>query len=306
VQTLKPLNVKEESIAGLLIQLDTQLLKMRGFLASNSTEEELAAFCGISVEKLTSYIRAIKIARTRLVLQHIPFVVKMTRQLLEDHSCAYQVSYLQLVLEGFGGLRKASMCYNGKVRFITYSLPFVNDALLRGITKLRPGSFVNHKTVLTYYRACRIEKNIIRVLNRSPNIIEFAKVMKTSPQTLCYILRLGQGKPVFMSYRKGCINDVGDIMAPLLDFFPSSNTDNFGIMSWSTEMLVALDELSPLEKRIMMLRYGLDAELVMRPIGRIAELMCVSHETIRKILYRSMRKIAISHQALLSFPELEG
>jgi RNA polymerase sigma factor (sigma-70 family) len=305
VQTLKPLNTKEESIAGLLIQLDNVLLKMREFLASNSTEHELAAFCGISIDRLKSYIRAIKIARSRLVLQHIPFVVKMTRQILEDHSCAYQVSYLQLVLEGLGGLRKAAMRYNGQVRFITYSLPFVNDALLRGITKLRPGSFINHNVVLTYYRACRLEKNITWALNRSPSIIELAKVMKTSPQTLDYILRLGQGRQVRMNHRKSCINDDGDIVAPLIELVPSQNEVNFGRITWLTELQVALEELSPLEKRIMVLRYGLDTEQVMLPIGRVAELMSVSGETIRKILHRSMRKIASSHMTLLSFPEIE-
>lgn len=288
VRTLKPLNAKEESIAGLLIQLD---IKIRDSFAS---EQDLVTFCGISVDKLKSYGRASQIARSRLVLQHLPFVVKMTRELLEHHSCAYQVSYLQLILEGLSGLRKAVMRYNGQVRFITYSLPFVNDALLRGITKLRPGSFVNHKDVLTYYRACRKKNNLTRVLHRSPNIKELARELKTTPETLYYTFRLGQGKSVCMNHRRCVINDDGNIMAPLLEFYPSFNDDGFEAdrLIWMSQLQIALAELSPVEKRIIVLHFGLDRDMVMRTIKHTAELMCFSRETVRKTLHRSILKIA--------------
>ena len=62
-------------------------------------------------------------------------------------------------------------------------------------------------------------------------------------------------------------------------------------LMWRVDFQVALECLTPVEKRTLMIRYGLLPDGKPRSVGRTAELMCVTPEAIRLIVHSALEKL---------------
>lgn len=316
---LKHLTPQDEQLAGRIIQLGIRLEKIHEALQNKSgevTQEQWAAACRLSIEQLQRYLRAASDARSRLVIHNLNFADSMCRRLLEHHKGARDISYMELVSEGMKGLMKAALRYNGLVRFVTYAFPFVQDALLRGMTKLRPGSCLNHRSMLVYHRAKRM-RNILRTsLQRLPTLEEVSTAMQMSPKALQNIMNHVEEQSRTLSanvmLQGGQEEGEGQGESSLLELCPSlGSASSSGEVAWRADLQRALTCLTAVEKRTLLLRYGLDGGLGCqggRTLERTAELMCLSREAVRKVIFRAMDKLQHSDvwESVRHTPDKDG
>eukprot|EP01031_Cornospumella_fuschlensis_P042269 gene42269-51613_t len=109
VRSAAPLTRKDEELAGALIQMGSQLEKIRASLSVNGdrvSDQAWAEACRLSEGALQRYLKAVRLAKRRLVLQHVPFADKCVRRLLEHQPAAKQVSYADLLVEAMDGLQQ--------------------------------------------------------------------------------------------------------------------------------------------------------------------------------------------------------
>jgi DNA-directed RNA polymerase specialized sigma subunit len=176
----------------LVIQL-IQCADCRSFSLYTSTTETLqrepsnlewAEACNLSLEQLYTYYALATTARQRLVQHNFRLVDFWARRLIEHTNGGKFISYYELVTEGVIGLTKAAAQYDGRGAFIKFAQHYVRNELYRGMTRLRPGSFLSHKTVMLSVRAHKARERLQETYQRKPTDQEVATELKVSVRTL--------------------------------------------------------------------------------------------------------------------------
>ena len=293
-----------------LTQVKTQLHKQLG---RDPTAAEWAAASSLTEEELISYNDLAVRARQRLVQHNLRLVDFWTRRLIEHSASCKDISYYELVTEGVIGLLAAAERYDGGAPFIKYAQSYVRNELYRGMTRLRPGSFLSHNTVMLTFRAKRATERLREELGREPTVDEIATVLNCSTKKLKEELNvmalkrtvisaqsnaqgnMGQADGAVQSRSGGSADgSIGDRPSSYLDLFqnPDHSMPNTDFLQWKIDFHQAVEtSLNAVEKRTLSIRYGLGNDGQNHSIDRTAELMCVSSEGTRKIILRAMEKL---------------
>lgn len=301
---LKLLTQDEEVTAGKFSAVGKKLEKtkisLERKLGRESTLEEWAAASKLSVREVELYSDLANRARNRLVQHNIRLVDHWTRRIIQNSKAAKQVSYYELVTEGIVGLTKAAENYDGRSRFAKYAEPYIRHELYKGMTSLRPGSFVSHKVMMMYYRSIRAQIQLRANLNREPTDEEIAAHLKTTVNTVRAAREQSKKHVISADTQLGSDSDAGSSnTVTYLDLFLTADqedTSKLDKLFWQLDVQQALDCLSPTERRTLNIRYGL-LDGKPRNVETTAELMCVSAEGIRKTIIRAMEKIRNSPSA---------
>lgn len=307
----------EEIIAGKFSnvgrRLDAVRDQLRKDLDREPSNQEWADACSLSHTQLDTYYGLAIQARRRLVAHNFRLVDFWSRRLIEHTTAGKDVSYYELTTEGIIGLSKAAERYDGSTKFINFAQVYVRHELYRGMTHLRPGSFLNHNTVMLKFRANRARERLNEIHNRDPTDEEVAAELNMKPSTMKAELHTAALKNTIISGNSntgnsdkgsgghgGESNMDGDDRT-FFDLFQNADTTSYASdsLQWKIDFQRALSEcLSPIEKRTLCLRYGIfDGKRI--SVDRTAELMCVSTESVRKILLRSFSKLKESPFAVL-------
>lgn len=265
-------------------------------LGRTASHNEWAVACKLTPMQLTIYSEMANSARNRLVQHNIRLVDFWARRLIEHSRGAREISYYELVTEGILGLTRAAEHYDGRGRFLQYAQPYIRHELYKGMTSLRPGSFLSHKSMMLCYQAYRARSKLHEVLQRVPTDLEVATFLKVSVDTLKGVLDDAKTKSTIISAQTnlGGVTGTnkGESFTTYLDLFLKADQTNFAVEKalWQVEFVQVLDCLNATERRTLCLRYGL-TDGTARSIDRTAELMCATPEGVRKILLRAMDKL---------------
>lgn len=301
------LSGEEEAAAGKIIALvrrvesvHTQLVKKNNRDVSVAT---WAAACNMTVAHLERVTLLGVRARTKLVRHNIRYVESLAQKLRTDSTKARTVPILDLISAGINGLRKASMRYDGRDRFLKFAHIFVRREMYEAISALRPGSVLSHKDQMLASRATLARRRLSMELQRPVTNKEVAKVLAVSEERLSSVVRDAQQKSTVVSIysaasggNSGQAGHGSEGQASTVTYLDLAlSRDKFNpfasdTMQWQIDFLSALDILQSDEKRTLCLRYGL-LDNNPRSLALTAELMCVSEEMIRKMINRAFEKI---------------
>lgn len=306
------LSLEEEMTAGKFshvgFRLDTYKMELKQKLGREPSSQEWAKACDLTPTQLDTYYSLALKARQRLVQHNFRLVDFWARRLIEHTTGGKSVSYYELVTEGVIGLTKAAIRYDGRGTFIKFAQPYVRSELYAGMTRLIPGSFLSHRTVMLSARANKVKERFEIIHQRKPTDQEVAKELKMSVRTLRAELNVAALKKTVISAsskigggssRGSSTKTDADGKADggdgntYWDLLHNDEESKFASdnLQWKIEFQQALDEcLTPIEKRTLTIRYGL-LDGKSRSINRTAELMCNSTEGIRKIIIRAMTKL---------------
>lgn len=284
-------------MAGRFSLLGKQLLQVKNQLRTKLDREpsieEWASSCRVSESDLLQYLDLSDKAKDRLVQHNLRIVDYWARRLLEHTKAAKEVSYYELVTEGVIGLRKAVDRYDGRIPFGKFAQPFVRGELYKGLTALRPGSFLSHQAVMIAFRVHRMRQRLAVKLQRDPTDEETAAAMHTNVSSLRRAVRDSQLKRTVISGDSIPPTPDGTQTHGYFDLFlraDQSNGNREELLQWKMNFLQALDCLTPLERRTLTIRYGLE-DGVSRSVEHTAELMCLSSEGIRLVVSRAIEKL---------------
>ena len=232
------------------------------------------------------------IRQSRLVLERAKDeLVRCNLRLVVDvakHYTRRGLTLLDLVQEGNIGLMKAvdRFQYRRGFKFSTYATWWIRQAITRAIADHSRTIRIPVHMVETLNRISRVNRNMINEMGREPTPEELAQRTGVPAKKVRLILESSR-KPLSLETPIGEDSELGDFLE---DKSTSSPNESLMTQDLTHQVERALATLSPKEKEILRLRFGIgeEGEHTLEEVGKR---FAVTRERIRQIEVKALRKL---------------
>jgi RNA polymerase primary sigma factor len=227
--------------------------------------------------------RTVRQAKRELMEANLRLVVSVAKRYLGS-----DLSLLDLVQEGNIGLMKAvdRFQYRRGFKFSTYATWWIRQAITRAIADHSRTIRIPVHMVETLNRISRVNRNMINEMGREPTPEELAQRTGVPAKKVRLILESSR-KPLSLETPIGEDSELGDFLE---DKSTSSPNESLLTQDLTHQVERALAMLSPKEKEILRLRFGIgeEGEHTLEEVGKR---FAVTRERIRQIEAKALRKL---------------
>ncbi len=225
-----------------------------------------------------------KRGRDKLISANLRLVVSIAKKYV-----GRGMSLLDLIEEGNIGLMRAVDKYDWRrgFKFSTYATWWIRQAITRAIADQARTIRIPVHMVETINRFNRTQRQLMQELGREPTPEEVAKALGIDPAKAREIIKVSQ-EPTSLETPVGDEEDshLGDFIADQ-GLQPDEQATRALLKTHLDEVL---DSLSPREKRVLQLRFGLE-DGKQRTLEEVGKEFGVTRERIRQIEAKAIRKL---------------
>jgi RNA polymerase primary sigma factor len=247
--------------------------------------------------RIEEHDRTVRRAKKELMEANLRLVVSVAKRYLGS-----ELALLDLIQEGNIGLMKAvdRFQYRRGFKFSTYATWWIRQAITRAIADHSRTIRIPVHMVETLNRISRVSRSLVNELGREPTPEELARRSGVPARKVRLILESSR-KPLSLETRIGEDSELGDFLE---DKNAESPNEALITQDLTTQVERALGTLSPKEKEILRLRFGIgeEGEHTLEEVGRR---FAVTRERIRQIETKALRKLRhpLRGRALKAFVE---
>ncbi len=271
---------EQEIVLGKQVQQMMTLQEQKDTLAKKldhePTPQELADHVEISEAELTSILHRGRRAKQKMIEANLRLVVSIAKKYQRRN-----LEFLDLIQEGSLGLERGVEKFDPTrgYKFSTYAYWWIRQAITRAIAQQARTIRLPIHITEKLNKIKRVQRELSQKLGRSPSAAEIAQELELEPEQIREFLILSR-QPVSLDLRVGDNQDT-ELQDLLEDDGPSP--ENYMTQeSLRNDINTLLTELTPQQREVLTLRYGLEDGYELS-LAKVGERLNLSRERVRQL-----------------------